>query len=145
MITLRGKKETTISNVYIPPTSSRAEEDWTQQLNSLPTGRRCIIAGDLNAHGDWDEFQDADERGSKIEDWMMGKSLQTANDTKKHTRSNPATGGLSSPDVPIASEDVVEIIRENWTTIDDLGSDHLPILFTVDGDKVTRRGKPPLK
>ena len=47
-----------------------------------------------------------------------------------------------SPDLNIASEDVVFSIRAIWTTTDDLGLDHLPITFTIDGEQVTRKGKP---
>ena len=75
----------------------------------------------------------------------MDKSLSYANDSRLHPWTNSATRVLSNRDIIPCSGDVVETVRAKRNIIEDLGSDHLSITFVFDGDKVTRRGKPPLK
>ena len=115
-ITLRGKKETTINKrTYLP---------WTLELSSLPTGRSCIIAGDLNAHGDWDQFQDADERGNKIEDSIMEKTFKrptTPGDTRDPTQRQVDFWALTSP----------SLLKTSWRTSERSGPPPMNLGWTT--------------
>ena len=117
------------ANVYCPPT--RGEMHGRELFTSeLPADKNTIIGGDLNAHSHmWDEWQPEDNLGQEIEDWMMVKNFAIANDGSA-TRVNAGTGGSSSPDVTLLHDSWIDKVE--WTTIDCMGSDHLPILINIE-------------
>ena len=96
--------------------------------------------GDVNAHSDsWDHHQRPSHLGLQIEEWTTDSGLLSLNDGS-HTRVNPATGGLSTPDITLATADVGATAE--WSTQPNLGSDHLPIRTTLTADlPPTRRGR----
>ncbi|KAF0294379.1 putative RNA-directed DNA polymerase from transposon BS [Amphibalanus amphitrite] len=96
--------------------------------------------GDVNAHSDsWDHHQRPSHLGLQIEEWTTDSGLLILNDGS-HTRVNPATGGLSTPDITLATADVGATAE--WSTQPNLGSDHLPIRTTLTADlPPTRRGR----
>ena len=81
-----------VTNVHCPPLrGDRSGEAFN--ANELPASRRDIICGDLNAHAVlWDRVQPEDERGERVEDWMMVHEFGVANDGAV-TRVNRGTGG----------------------------------------------------
>ena len=117
------------ANVYCPPT--RGEMHGREFFTSeLPADKNTIIGGDLNAHSHmWDEWQPEDNLGQEIEDWMMVKNFAIANDGSA-TRVNAGTGGSSSPDVTLLHDSWIDKVE--WSTIDCMGSDHLPILINIE-------------
>ena len=123
--------DTLVANVYIPPENSKATEDWQQVLNGHQGAGRLIMAGDMNAHEHWDNFLDEDKRGTEFAEWMQSNALEAANDPNVHTRTSPNSGGRSSPDLTLASNQLIDNVRESWETGEDVGSDHLPIFFRL--------------
>jgi ribonuclease HI len=124
-----------LMNCYEPPrrtgapNEAPAATDGSCGLEGLPFDSSTFIGGDLNAHSPlWDAEQPADARGEAIEDWLMRHDAACVNDGSP-TRINPATGGLSSPDVSICHPSW--LARCQWMPLDELGSDHRPILWTV--------------
>ena len=117
----------TIINIYSPParwTAGQGTQEHLLLINRLNLSPHCIITGDLNAHGSWDNHQPCDQLGSKIDDWACDNNLVIANDGS-HTRLNLATGGKSTPDVTLVSNSLASDIA--WKVGSSCGSDHLPI------------------
>lgn len=133
-----------ILNVYSPParwTAGQGTQAQPFQPEHLFLPPRCIVAGDFNAHSHaWDPHQPEDPLGRSIEDWCVDASLIALNDGSA-TRINPATGGLSAPDITLATADIAG--GANWSTGEGMGSDHLPILTTINvaKQKPQRRGR----
>ena len=101
------------------------------------------MVGDFNAHSmHWDPFQPEDSRGESLAEWMAEQNLTSVNNGD-HTRVNPATGGLSTPDVSFVPSNWCS--RVEWTTGEDLGSDHLPVFLLAELDtSVTKPVRPQL-
>ena len=130
-IELRAKPfvKTLLSNVYCPP-SRGANHGNEFEMSELPHDRNAITGGDLNAHSQmWDRWQPEDSLGSNLEEWLMEKDVCIAKNGAA-TRNNPGTGGSSAPDVTLVHSSWLD--RVEWSTTECLGSDHLPILITVD-------------
>ena len=120
--------KTLLSNVYC--LSSRGANNGNDfDMSELPHDRNSITGGDLNVQSQmWDIWQPEDYLGSNLEEWMMEKDF-CMNDGAA-TRTNPGTGGSSAPDVTLVHISLLD--RVEWSTTECLGSDHLPILITVD-------------
>ena len=119
----------TLANVYCPPDNSLGGSTTLLRTDILPTDEYSIIAGDLNAHSSlWDPSQPDDQRGGAIEDLIIEEGLTLLNDGRP-TRVNPATGTESSPDVTLVGKKWAD--RADWYPDQDLGSDHLPIIFNI--------------
>lgn len=89
-----------------------------------------MILGDLNADTNtWDQWQPEDKLGESIEDWMMEHDFGTANDGSA-TRVNAGTGGLSVPDITMIHNS--KLGNLDWQVLESLGSDHLPMLTTME-------------
>ena len=117
------------ANVYCPPTrgSQQGSEFDTREL---PYDENTIVGGDLNAHSRlWDSWQPEDRLGEKVEDWLVEKNFSVANDGEA-TRVNVGTGGRSAPDVTLVHNSWLDKVE--WGVMDCMGSDHLPILITLD-------------
>ena len=118
-----------ISNVYCPPARG-ASIGNEFNMSELPSDLNSLTGGDLNAHTNtWDEWQSEDPLGTNLEEWLLAKDFCVANDGSA-TRKNPGTGGSSAPDVTLVHNNILD--RVEWSTIDSLGSDHLPVLVIVD-------------
>ena len=116
-----------ITNLYSPPRAEDRLIDW------IPASKNCVIAGDFNGHsGIWDPFQAEDSMGIKITDYIIEHDLVCCNNGS-HTRVSRITGGLSAPDVTLASKNLENAIE--WNTINDMGSDHIPIVFEIKNER----------
>ena len=119
----------TCTNVYCPPTrgANHVQEFCTSEL---PVTQNNIIGGDLNVHScTWDQWQPENVMGGKLEDWLADYNFSIMNDGSA-TRINAGTGGLSAPDVTMVHNDWLDKVE--WSTAECMGSDHLPIVVTVD-------------
>ena len=128
-INLASLSKTMCANVYCPPTrgSQQGSEFDTREL---PYAENTIVGGDLNAHSRlWDSWQPEDRLGEKVEDWLVEKNFSVANDGEA-TRVNVGTGGRSAPDVTLVHNSWLDKVE--WGVMDCMGSDHLPILITLD-------------
>ena len=117
-----------ISNVYCP--SARGASIGNEfNMSELPSDPNSLTGGDLNAHSNmWDEWQSEDPLGTNLEEWLLAKDFCVANDGSA-TRTNPGTGGSSAPDVTLVHNNILD--RVEWSTINSLGSEHLPVLVIV--------------
>ena len=109
-----------------------------------------IILGDANAHSvAWDNNPPngkADKRGTILENWMAAKDMCTINDgTRTHidysTKKREKTG--TAPDITFVHPTLLD--RMTWEVVNDLGSDHLPIMITYMDDIPTVNNKPTYK
>ena len=65
-----------------------------------------------------------------MEDWLSGRRLQCVNYPSHNTRTNTSTGDKSCPGLTVSTDDLADKVRYTCTTMADMGSDHLPILFS---------------
>ena len=125
----KANKHLVFANVYCPPT--RGEQIGSEfNISEFPTNKDTIIGCDLNIHSYmWDQWQPEDRMGLEVESWMIENDFGIANDGSA-TRTNAGTGGSSAPDVTIAHNSLLENIE--WSIAECMGSDHLPILYTIE-------------
>ena len=125
------KKWLDLTNVYVPPGNrDNCDISW------IPSADACIIAGDFNGHSKlWDPRQPTDKMGDNIVDYTINNSMFCCN-SGAPTRINRGTGGQSSPDVTFASSSLAN--KVTWTTMEDLGSDHMPIIIEVKHENTQR-------
>ena len=120
----------TFYNIYWPNSS-------TTRLPLVETTfKRCIIAGDLNAHLPLLGYHDYNFRGREIEDLLNSSNLileQNMESTPTLLHKRHLT--TSRPDLTILSADIYE--KSTIEVLDSIGSDHLPILT-----KLIRKNKP---
>ncbi|KAH7711067.1 putative reverse transcriptase - house mosquito [Aphelenchoides avenae] len=119
----------TIVNVYIPPDSS-CEPGYKPSLaHLLEDGDTSdtLVLGDLNAHDPLWHSTRADARGSALSEEMLDSNYGVLNEDAP-TRL-PSAGEPTSPDVSLASSSL--LTSAEWQTLVALGSDHLPILITL--------------
>ena len=118
-----GNTELSISNIYIPPTSSCTAE-YQPSIDHLMTTPDTLVLGDFNAHHSSCHATSTDTRGKNLADAICNTDFGILNwDTPTRLPSNAVP---SSPDVSLASSSL--ITSTNWNTITTLGSNHLPIL-----------------
>jgi hypothetical protein len=122
-----------VLNVYVPPATSATPvslASLTTGLEALNRTGHQIICGDFNGHHpQWDLVVAEDPRGAAILDWMVRSGHLPLNDggPTRYARYAQGATGSSSPDLTIAHlEDADEL---QWERLNDLGSDHLPILI----------------
>ena len=86
-----------------------------------------LLLGDFDAHHSSWHSSNIDTRGSKLESTITGTNFGILNwDTPTRLPSNASP---SSPDISLASASL--ITSTNWQTKTTLGSDHLPILISL--------------
>ena len=123
-----------ISNVYISPARGSAEDGRDQRvdLSIIPVGHKHIIAGDFNAHSSsWDPYIAPDARGGLVEDWIDENDLVVINngEATRYAR-NDFQSPTSAPDLTIVHGTMAHLTT--WKAICDLGSDHIPLIFTFN-------------
>ena len=118
-----------IVSVYCPPTVNSSFQDWYEIFAKFPN--KTLIAGDFNGHhSSWSCKNNT--RGTQIFDALFESNLIILNDGS-NTRIKIANGlsQKSSPDVSMASEDIV--MKFDWNIINEnLGSDHLMIKMKME-------------
>ena len=116
-----------IINVYIPPSSS-CPSGYRPSVGHLLSGTSRLVLGDFNAHDALWCSATSCARGGAISDEINESSFGTLNEDGSHTRL-PSAGNASSPDISIASCDI--LASTTWSTHCTLGSDHLPITISL--------------
>ena len=111
-----------------------------------PTKEYDVILGDTNAHSLlWDdswEKPDADERGRVIENWCASNNMAPINDGKP-TRKCRKDGKGTAPDQAFVHASKLD--KFTWEVVDDLSSDHSPIIITYQDQFPTINNKPTYK
>ena len=87
----------------------------------------------------WDQWQHEVEICVKLKDWMANNDFGIVNDGSA-LRINAGTGGRSAPDVTMVNNCWLDKVE--WSTIEYMGSDHLPIIVTVDCPLSTMKPPP---
>jgi len=133
-----------LANAYLSPepsanlTSTTPPNAWLQQLEAV---RADVIYGYLNVHHVvWDVYAQAITRGAMLLDWMEDNAKSSLSDgaPTRSARFNQGSG-FSTPDITIVRSGIVDRFR--WETLQELGSDYLPILVRWNqGMKVKRPG-----
>ena len=118
----------TIVNLYIPPASSCDTPGYNPSIAPFLTSTETLIVGDFNAHDELWYSTLADNRGSQFSNEIGSSDFGTLNEDSP-TRS-PTNGQPSSPYISLATMSLIPYI--NWKTYANLGSDHLPIILTLE-------------
>ena len=91
----------------------------------LPSSRNLFILGDCNCHHPlWDSRGTFGSSGEEVFDWVISSDLLSLNDPD-----TPTLLHRSSPDISLAPSSLA--LSCSWEVLQDLGSDHLPILLSI--------------
>ena len=115
-----------------PPIRSSPTDGRTDSFFSsiLPSSRNIFILGDFNCHHPlWDSRVTSDPRGEEVFDWVISSDLLPLNDPDTPTLLHRSSGSRSSPDISFAPSTLA--FSCSWEVLQDLGSDHLPILLSI--------------
>ncbi|GFS03200.1 RNA-directed DNA polymerase from mobile element jockey [Elysia marginata] len=115
----------TILNIYNPP----ANNYNPARLNDTEF-YQTILAGDFNGHSPLWGYKDHNKTSEALENISHTKNLIILQDRHSPpTLLHRAHNTLSRPDLTILSSDLHH--KHNIQVLDDIGSDHLPILTTL--------------
>ena len=109
----------------------------------LPSSRNLFILGDFNCHYPfWDSRGTSDPRREEVLDWVISSDLLPLNDPDTPTLLHRSSGSRSSPDISFAPSTLA--FSCSWEVLQDVGSDHLPILLSIPLSPVFRPNERPL-
>ena len=109
----------------------------------LPIFGNLFILGDCNHHHPlWDSKGTSDLCGEKAFDWIISSELLPLNNSDISTFLHCSFDSRSSPDISFAPSSLA--LSCSWEVLQDLGSDHLPILLTVALSPIFRANNRPL-
>ena len=129
----KNGQQFSLYNLYSPPNTA-----CSAHLNEI-NFRKTIIAGDTNAHSPVWGYADTNASGDYIEDIVNSTSLiLLQNKDSPPTFLHRPSGALTRPDSTLVSADLHD--KCSWKVSDDLGSDHLPIIISIDLER--ERGRP---
>ncbi|GFW63434.1 hypothetical protein TNCV_401001 [Trichonephila clavipes] len=112
----------TISNMYHPPNQKSLPD------NLLDISESNLLVGDLNAkHSSWGSVIN-NKRGVELHN-LMDDSAHLALNDGSPTYSSHSYHTEEALDVSIVSSDIFPFFK--WTVLQDIGSDHLPILVEL--------------
>ena len=113
-----------VFNVYCPPPST-TELNLKEAIFS-----KTILAGDFNAHMPVTGYSSYNKRGHNIEDLINSSNLHLHQDREsKPTLFHHRHKTWHKPDLTLSSSDITE--RTRVDVVEDIGSDHDPILISV--------------
>ena len=118
-------------NVHAPPIRSSPMGGRTDSFSPfiLPSSRNLFILGNFNCHHPfWDSRGTSGPRGEEVFDWVISSDLLPINDPGIPTLLHRFYGSRSSPDISLAPSSIA--LSCFWEVLQDLGSDHLPILLS---------------
>ena len=124
-----GGTELIVTNVYIPQANYCAG-GYLPSLDHLMMTTDTRILGDFNEHHSAWYSSSTDTRGTLLENMISGSNFGILN-WDSPTRL-PGNANPSSPDVSLATASL--ITYTNWQTKTNLGSDHLPIIISLQMD-----------
>ena len=100
-------------------------------MRRWPMKEYDMICGDINAHSLlWDGTmvnKNPDQRGKIVEDWLANSNMIPVNDGTP-THDSRSTSTAKAPDVTLAHTSLMSKI--SWKTVNELSSDHRPIIIT---------------
>ena len=113
----------------MPPICPTSTDGRTDSFcpSILPFSRNLFILGDFNCHHPtWDSRCASYPLGEEVFDSVMSSDLLPLNDPDTPTLLHRSTGSRSSPGISFAASSIA--LSCSWEVLQDLGSDHLPIL-----------------
>ena len=128
----------------MPPIRSSPTDGRTDSFSPsiLPSSRNLFILGDFNCHHPlWDSRGTSDPRGEEVFDWVISSDLLPLNDPDTPTLLHRSSDSCSSPDISFAPSTLA--LSCSWEVLQDLGSDHLPILLSIPLSPVFRPNERP--
>ena len=130
-ISLNNSSSVSFLNVCAPPIRSSPTDGRTDSFSpSILLSRNLFILGDFNCHHPlWDSRGTSDPRGEEVFDWVISSDLLPLNDPDTPTLLHRSSGSRSSPDISFAPSTLA--FSCSWEVLQDLGSDHLPILLSI--------------
>ncbi|KAM7356297.1 uncharacterized protein ACRADG_002101 [Cochliomyia hominivorax] len=122
-----GDVDLELYNVYIPPVAS-CPTGYRPDIRSILDGNIRLVLGDFNAHHQlWHSRLGDDQRGTLLAEQIDESTFCTLNDDAP-TRIMGTCA--SSPDITLASAGLINCTT--WQTVVSLGSDHLPIIVSLE-------------
>ena len=105
-------------------------------MTRWPHKKYDMIVGDINAHSPLCDYivERTDKRGNIFENWMAANNMVALNNGSP-THTNRKTGRGTAPDVALIHATALD--KMLWRTEDGFGSDHRPIIITLEG-KISR-------
>ena len=92
--------------------------------------RKFFILGDFNCHHLlWDSTGTSDPCGEEVFDWVISSDLLPLNDPDTPTLLHRSSGSHPSHDISFTPSSLA--LSCSWEVLQDLGSDHLPILLSI--------------
>ena len=131
-------------NVYAPPICCSPTDGRTDSFSPsiLPSSRNLFILGDFNCHHPlWDSRGTSDLHWEEVFDWVISSDLLPLNDPDTPILLHRPSGSRSSPDIFFVPSTLA--FSCSWEVLQDLGSDHLPILLSIPLSPVFRPNKSP--
>ena len=128
----------------MPPYSLLPTDGRTDSFSPsiLPSSRNLFILGDFNCHHPlWDSRGTSDPRGEEVFNWVISSDLLPLNDPDTPTLLHRSSGSRSFPDISFAPSTLA--FSCSWEVLQDLGSDHLPILLSIPLSPVFRPNERP--
>ena len=99
-------------------------------MAELIPSRNLFILGDFNCHHPLlDSRVTSGPHGEEVFDWVISSDLLPLNDPDTFTLLHCSSGSHSSPDISFAPSSLA--LSYSWEVLQDLGSDHLPILLSI--------------
>ena len=133
-ISLNNFSSVSFLYVYAPPICSSPTDGRTNSFSPsiLSSSRNLFILGDFNCHHPlWDSKGTSEPRREEVFDWVISSDLLPLNDPDI-----PTLLHCSSPDISFAPSTLA--FSCSWEVLQDLGSDHLPILLSIPLSPVYR-------
>ena len=119
---LKGSMCTPPPLIRSSPTDGRTD---SFSLSILPSSRNLFILEDFHCHLLlWDSRGTSDRRREEVFDWVISFDLLPPNDPDTSTLIHPSSGSRSFPPSSLA-------LSCSWKMLQDLGSDHLPVLLSI--------------
>ena len=131
-ISLNNSSSVSFLNVYAPSICSSPMDGRTDSFSPsvLPSSRNLFILGDFNCHHPlWDSRGTSDPHGEEVFDWVISSDLLPLNDPDTPILLHRSSGSRSSPDISFAPSSLALFC--SCEVLQDLGSDHLPILLSI--------------
>ena len=139
-ISLNNSSSLSFPNVYAPPPIRPSPTDGRTNsfsLFSLSSFRNLFIPEDFNCHHSLlDSKGTSDTHREEVFDWIISSDLLPLNDPDTSTLLHRSSGSRSSSDISFALSSLA--LSCFWEVLQDLGSDHLPILLFVPLSPVFR-------
>ena len=143
-ISLNNSSSLSFLNAYASLICSSPTDGRTDSFfpSILPSSRNLFILGDFNCHHPlWDSRGTSDPCREEVFDWVISSDLLPLNDPDTPTLLHRSSGSCSSPDISFALSSLA--FSCSWEVLQDLGSDHLPILLSIPLSPVFRPNERP--